>query len=99
MKNFRKIALALSVGVMAIGFSAFTSASAKKANFNPVYYGLNHAGTLYTKAMSDPSLGCNDDSKLDDCTISYPTSQGTSFTPAARPAGYTIVSGPGWVNP
>lgn len=99
MKNFRKIALALTVGVLAIGFSAFTSASSKNAKFNPVYYGLNQAGTLYTKAMSDPSIHCNDDTDLDDCAISYPIAHGNSFTPAARPAGFTVVSGPGWVNP
>lgn len=99
MKNFKRIALALMVGVMAIGFSAFTSASSKGTKFTTVYYGLNKAGTTYTRSMGDPSPDCTANASLDNCTISYPSDHGSSFSSSSIPAGYTVVSGPGWVNP
>lgn len=99
MKNFKKIAFGLLVGAMALGFSAFTVASNNHAKFSTVFYGLNEAGTTYTRALSDPSGDCNAQSNLPNCTISYPTDKGASFSSSMIPAGSTVVSGPGWVNP
>jgi len=99
MKNFKKIALGLMVGALAIGFSAFSTASSKSAKFSTFYYGLNEAGTIYARSLTDPSANCTAQSNLDDCTISYPTNKGASFSSGSIPAGFTVVSGPGWVNP
>ena len=99
MKNLRKIAMALAVGVLAIGFSAFTSASTKNAKFNPVYYALNHAGTTYTRSATDPTSKCTEDDQIDNCALSYTSDKGPSFPETSIPSGATVLSGPGWVNP
>ncbi|WP_428327903.1 hypothetical protein [Mucilaginibacter sp.] len=100
MKNFKQIAFGLMIGALAIGFSAFTNAkNVNKAKFATVYYGLNHAGTTYAREVADPSDDCTAQSNLKDCTISYPSDQGASFSASSIPAGSTSVSGPGWVNP
>jgi hypothetical protein len=96
MKNFKQIALGLIVGSMALGFSAFTNA---KTNSTTYYYGLNKAGSTYTEQSTDPSGDCNNDSHLKDCSISYSTYQGASFSSGSIPAGGMVLSGPGWVNP
>lgn len=98
MKNFKQIAFGLILGAMVVGFSAFTSAKSKSPRLTTVYYGLNEAGTIYTRSSSDPSGNCHEAS-LDNCTISYPTDKGASFSSSMIPAGSTVVSGPGWVNP
>lgn len=67
MKNFQKLALGLVVGVMAIGFSAFTTAN--KANNTLVglyWFASNPAGTILTESsipnLAEPQstnrLGC-----------------------------------------
>jgi hypothetical protein len=59
MKNFKKIAFGLIVGVMAIGFSAFTTKSSKLAPGDFRFYSIN--GTSNTTASnyrfrSNPNL-------------------------------------------
>jgi len=45
MKNFKKVALGLTVGIMAIGFSAFTNAKSKTLN---TYYPVQTSGTNFS---------------------------------------------------
>lgn len=96
MKNFKKIALGLVVSGMAIGFSSFTNANAK---FAKTFYGLNHAGTTYARAASNPSGNCTPLSTIPSCVISYTSDQGASLSVGSLPTGATSESGPGWVNP
>ena len=63
MKNFQKLALSLIVGVMAIGFSAFTSGNSKVATASERYYNvtgdkLNHAASNFIYA-ADNGLDCS----------------------------------------
>lgn len=100
MKNVKQIALGLMVGAMAIGFSAFTNASnGNHSKFAKTFYGLNHAGTTYTRAPSNPSDECTTLSTIPNCVISYPSDQGASLSVGSLPSGSTAESGPGWVNP
>jgi len=98
MKNLKQLAFGLLVAASAIGFSAFTNAKPSKAKFATVFYGLNQAGTTYTRSLTNPAPTCHSAS-LPDCVISYPSDKGATLTPGSIPAGSTTVSGPGWVNP
>ena len=84
MKNFKKIAVALLVGVMAIGFSAFTSIKKQSS----IYFGqtsLNH----YVRLSGAPSGDC-ETATTNACTIRYEAANAptvssfdiTSSTPA-----------------
>ncbi|MEO7045528.1 MAG: hypothetical protein ABI091_09510 [Ferruginibacter sp.] len=100
MKNFKKIAFGLLVGTLALGFSAFTNAkSSNNVNFTKTFYGLNHAGTTYTREASNPSGDCTPQSNIPSCVISYPSDQGATLTVGSLPSGSTSESSPGWVNP
>ncbi|MDB5086743.1 MAG: hypothetical protein JWR09_737 [Mucilaginibacter sp.] len=98
MKNVKQIAFGLIIGLMAIGFSAFTNAKPNKSKFTTFYYGLNHAGDTYIRSTTNPASGCHTAS-LPDCVISYPADKGATLDPNSLPTGSTVVSGPGWVNP
>jgi len=98
MKNFKKIALGLLVGTMAIGFSAFTNAKPAKSKFATFYYGLNKAGDTYTRTTVNPVASCHSAS-LPDCVISYTSDKGATLDPNALPSGATQIGSPGWVNP
>lgn len=58
MKNFQKIALSAVVGLMALGFSAFTTAKAEKAALLNVYHytGVDGDGKI-TFEPGEPALG------------------------------------------
>lgn len=63
MKNFQKLALGLMIGVMAIGFSAFTNANSKIVTASARYYNvtgdpLNHAASNFIYA-ADNGLNCS----------------------------------------
>ncbi|MES2376671.1 MAG: hypothetical protein V4553_08835 [Bacteroidota bacterium] len=102
MKNLKQIAFGLLVGAMAIGFSSFTnsaSSSVNKTKFAKTFYGLNQAGTIYSREASNPADDCTPKSTNPSCVISYPSDQGATLTVGSLPAGSTSESSPGWVNP
>lgn len=53
MKNFQKLVLGLIIGVMAIGFSAFTNAP-KKSNYATYYYGYSLSLDKYIQISGTP---------------------------------------------
>ncbi|WP_158994165.1 hypothetical protein [Mucilaginibacter sp. L196] len=68
MKNFKKIALGLMVGAMAIGFSAFTNAKTSfghKTLYNASYYSLDgtasHSASDY---VYDENGSCTSSTKI-----------------------------------
>lgn len=86
MKNLKKIAFGLLVGAMAIGFSAFTSASsntvkvtrdAKGKILSVTSYFYNISGSATNKSASnfvystDPGAGCN--SSVHECRAEWTT--------------------------
>lgn len=55
MKNFQKLVLGLVVGIMAIGFSAFTLAP-KKSNFVTYSYGYSLSLNKYIQISGTPDF-------------------------------------------
>lgn len=67
MKNLKKIAFGLLVAVLAVGFSAFTSA--KKVNYEYWHFKtgsmLNDADQVSAyEAVTDPPQGCDEEENL-----------------------------------
>lgn len=86
MKNYQKIAVALMVGVSAIGFSAFTSTKADN-NFATRYWGNN--GTNYVLTTSHDVSLCTSSNNPQCLVQSTDTSIPSTF-PKANPSGYAI---------
>ncbi|MBB6108719.1 hypothetical protein SAMN05421821_10246 [Mucilaginibacter lappiensis] len=102
MKNFKQVAFGLILGAMVFSFSAFTNSASSKVNkskFTKTFYGLNQAGTIYTREASNPAGDCTPKSNNPSCVISYPSDQGPSLNVSSLPSGSTSESSPGWVNP
>jgi len=67
MKNLQKFAVALLVGIMAIGFSAFKSTTSKKM-FATQYYQISPG--VYSKTAPPSSEECVEDQNP--CTLQFP---------------------------
>lgn len=101
MKNYQKIAVALMVGVSAIGFSAFKSTSAN-TKFATIYYVLSNASTYtkYTGSGQPAEAGCQDIANHK-CVIGFTSDRGPTLNPNSLPATPSYQSdGLGlWVQP
>jgi len=91
MKNLQKIAVALLVGIMAIGFSAFKSSPKKNTKFATYYYTLIRTSPttyVYDKfGETAPDLEPCTTGPSNVCVISYPSDQGQTLNPASLPSG------------
>lgn len=72
MKNLQKLALGLTVGAMAIGFSAFKS-DVKVNRFATVYYQLSNG--LYSKTPPPAGEEC-EEINPNPCTLTFPNTIG-----------------------
>ena len=88
MKNLQKIAVALLVGIMAIGFSAFTSKKVAVQQYVYLHDPANNQYTLFSENGTLPSTGgCATVINTPDCYISYSTKQGDDFPTSTIPSG------------
>lgn len=82
MKNFQKLALGLMVGVLAIGFSAFTTV--KRANSNFYVYTQTATDQLSIQTISNyvaATAACPSGSNV--CGLTLPTAKPLGQTPVA----------------
>ena len=93
MKNFKNVAFGLVVGVLALGFSAFTNASTGSNRFDKTYYQLSNG----TYSSTPPSGTCRNQNS-NPCVVNYigstPSAEGWTFS--SRPAGTITTSGLGY---
>ncbi|MEJ2901680.1 DUF6520 family protein [Pedobacter panaciterrae] len=79
MKNLQKIAVALLVGIMAIGFTAFTNASTKRV---PSWVYVQTDADLYTRISFSTYDESNcQNSSTRECSFTQPESDGSNHGP------------------
>jgi|SRR5258708_7217385 hypothetical protein len=89
MNNIKKIALGLLVGAMAIGFSAFTNATAKKSSgaFTIWYYTLGSDQQTYTRVgTSGPDENNCVSAQSPKCVIGFSSDKGAHVNANSLPA-------------
>jgi len=86
MKNFKKIALGLLVGALAIGFSSFTNTKTKQ-NFSERFW--TNDGTNYNQVSSYDLDNCTGTS-LKLCVVESTDAMIPTQFPISNPSGYPI---------
>jgi hypothetical protein len=94
MNNIKKIALGLLVGAMAIGFSAFTNASAK-TNFATRYWTNNGTNYVLLSGTPNPADHCGSTSSSAECAVESNDSSIPNSFPISNPSHYSIATYPG----
>jgi len=98
MNNIKKVVLALLVGAMAIGFSAFVNAP-EKTNFTTRYWtndGTNYQ--LLTSGVPDPADHCSGISSTAECAVESTDTSIPNTFPINNPSHYSITAYPGSVD-